>query len=119
MRVVSWAMPAWKWIRDSATRQHDKQRESGIYQIWDMLRHAHLERERYLVTAHLCGGGAITGRVEREPYANGPIGIADGAFSVWHVNKEGFIDPTLQTFLRLDQVAALTVRRLDMPKEAI
>ena len=117
MPPIRWGLSAWNWIRNSAVRHADRQRESGTYQIWDQLRHADINHHRYKVTIYLRGGGAITGRMAEGGYANSPLGSANGALSIWHVGNDGRIDYDHQTFIRLDQVAAVTVTRSDMPKD--
>lgn len=117
MPPIRWILSGWNWIRNSAVRHADRQRESGTYQIWDQLRHAEINHDRYQVTIYLCGGGVLKGRVAEDGYADSPPASANGALSIWHIANDGGIDYDHQTFVRLDQIAAVTITRSDMPRD--
>ena len=109
---------AWHWLRNASIRSAEKQRETGTYRIWDMLRHASVKRHKYVATVHLMGGAVFTGRVNYIFYYGWKSEPENGAFSVSHLLENGHESPTTETFFRLDQVAAVTMTVQNQPKEA-
>lgn len=108
---------AWHWLRNASIRSADKQRETGTYRIWDMLRHANVKRHKYVVTVHLMGGAVFTGRVNYMFYSGWESEPENGAFSVSDLLENSYESPTTETFFRLDQVAAVTMIVQHQPKE--